>query len=481
MNRREFVHGMSLFGTSVLITGCGGGGSSDPVSTPTPVPPAPVPVPDPDPVRVFDLAIQKANYRLRNQMTTGLVSLSADAPPPVLITNQGEKTQFNVQNGSEDHTAMHWHGIRLPNQMDGVPYLTQLPIAQNETFKYEFTPPDAGTYWYHPHCLTMSQMAQGLTGALIIKEKVDPGFDDDHVVNLKDFMLDENDQLDTPYTLRNASRGGTLGNYMTANWEQAPRYECSAGGLARIRILNTDTTRIHEIHLTNTNLKIIAWDGHPVEEEIPVPSAENPLVLGPGQRADIVVLVSVVEEDIFDIIAKGNQGPQVMASFVAAGVSLNRQLDEVTPLPPNPISQPDPDNAEFLDFLFGWSPVGLEPDNGFCGTLGSNFWSINRVAWPGDNASANEALATLEQNKTYIMRLQNGSPNTHPIHLHGLIFKPIYSNMRHIPANWTDTIVLQRDEIVEVILVADNVGDWAFHCHVIEHQKTGLAGFITIA
>ena len=376
---------------------------------------------------------------------------------------------------------MHWHGIRLPNEMDGVPYLTQLPIAQNASFRYEFTPPDAGTYWYHPHCLTMTQMAQGLTGALVIKEKVDPGYDDDHVVNLKDFMLDENDQLATPYSLRNAARGGTLGNVMTANWEQTTHFACKSGGLARIRVMNTDTTRIHQVHFTTSKLKIIAWDGHPVEQEIPAPSAEHPLLLGPGQRTDIVVLMPESEGNRVSLIAKGPDGPQTMSHFVATGANLNRRIDDVSPLPPNPLAKPDIRSAEHLDFLFGWTPLGTPPNNGFCGTLGNNFWSVNRIAWPGDNAPSNEALATLEQGKTYIMRLQNGSPNTHPIHLHGLVFKPISSNLRHIPANWTDTVVLLKDEIVDVVLVADNPGDWAFHCHVIEHQKTGLAGFITVA
>ena len=82
--------------------------------------------------------------------------------------------------------------------------------------------------------------------------------------------------------------------------------------------------------------------------------------------------------------------------------------------------------------------------------------------------------------KSYILRLRNESPNLHPIHLHGLVFKPIRSNLRHLPANYTDTLLLLKDEVVEVALLADNPGDWAFHCHVIEHQKTGLSGYIKV-
>ncbi|MEM0909444.1 MAG: multicopper oxidase family protein [Pseudomonadota bacterium] len=482
MNRRQFMQGLGTCGTLMALSGCGGSGGDSSTNSPSPGSGVTPPDPTPAPSTIFDLEIQKAQFLLRDQITTDLISLSSDQPPPVLHLNQDQNTIINLTNASEDHTAMHWHGIRLPNDMDGVPYLTQLPIAQGETFAYEFTPPDAGTYWYHPHCLTMVQMAYGLTGALIVHEKDEPGFDDDHVLNLIDFLLDENDQLDTPYTLNNAARGGTLGNHMTANWLTAPEYECKAGGLARIRLINTDTTRIRQLFLSTSDLVIIAWDGQPVEESIPVPTIESPLILGPGQRADLIVLMPELEGESIDVLAAlGASGSRVMASFISTGVSLSRSLNDVTPLPPNPLSQPDMQNAEILDFLFGWSPLGLvPPNNGVCGTLGNNFWSINRVAYPGDNAPTNEALAMLERGKTYIMKLTNGSPNIHPIHLHGLVFKPIFSNKRNIPANWTDTIVLQRDEVVDVVLVADNPGDWAFHCHVIEHQKTGLAGFISV-
>ncbi|MFD2855519.1 multicopper oxidase domain-containing protein [Seohaeicola zhoushanensis] len=80
-----------------------------------------------------------------------------------------------------------------------------------------------------------------------------------------------------------------------------------------------------------------------------------------------------------------------------------------------------------------------------------------------------------------ILRLRNESPNDHPIHLHGLAFKVIRSNRREVSSHWTDTALLLEKEVLDIAFVADNPGDWAFHCHVIEHQKTGLAGYIRIS
>ena len=133
---------------------------------------------------LYDLTIQNAHYRFSDHPpTSDMVSLSPQAPPPVLVGHQAKPMMLNVRNTLPDYTSMHWHGLRIANAMDGVPYLTQMPIATDETFSYAFTPPDAGTYWYHPHCMTMDQMAHGLTGVLVINEAIDLGFDADQVIN----------------------------------------------------------------------------------------------------------------------------------------------------------------------------------------------------------------------------------------------------------------------------------------------------------
>ncbi len=428
-----------------------------------------------------ELVVQPASFALRGQMTSGMVSLSPNAPPPVLYGKQGVDMRLPVRNTLPEYTAMHWHGLRIPNGMDGVPYLTQVPIGSEEVFDYEFTPPDAGTYWYHPHCMTMDQMAHGLTGVMVIAEANDPGFDSEQVVNLRDFRLDDADQFLPAYTARGAARAGTFGNVQTANWLTEPHYEHAAGSLVRLRVVNTDTTRIYKVHLNRSEVRIIAWDGHPVEVEVPMPSADEPLLIGPGQRVDFAVKMPTDEGQTVDLLAKfPGQKHRAMARLRAVGASVARDLRELRPLPANLAAKPDLTKAEVHEFVFGWTPESGQPNNGFCGSLGYNFWSINRTPWPGDAAQGVGPLATLEQGKSYVLRLRNESPNLHPIHLHGLVFVPLKSNLRRLPPLLTDTMLLLKDEVVEIALVADNPGDWAFHCHVIEHQKTGLTGFIRV-
>ncbi|MEM8625593.1 MAG: multicopper oxidase family protein [Pseudomonadota bacterium] len=466
ITRRQFL------GTSAIGASLGIGGMAAPLLAAVP-----------------ELRIQPARYPLLDGMTEGLVSLSPDAPPPVLRTAQGARYEVDVTNTLPDYTAMHWHGIRLPNEMDGVPYLTQFPIGQGETFRYAYASEDAGTFWYHPHCMTMDQMALGLTGILIVDEAEDPGFDSEVALNLRDFRLDGNGQpREQQWTARGAARAGSFGSLMTANWEVEPRYAAPAGGLLRLRLAATDPTRIYRIFLRPVEAggdavegRVIAMDGHPLREALPWPTEDAPLFLAPGQRADLAIKMPAEEGREFLVMTDRPGQPRVLARLVAEGADAGRDLAEIAPLPANPVAEPDLDNALLEEFVFGWSPEDLVPNNGLCGTLGYTFWSINRKPWPGDAETTTGPLATLKLGQSYVLRLRNESPNDHPIHLHGLVFRPIRSNRREIPSNWTDTALLLSGEAMDIALVADNPGDWAFHCHIIEHQKTGLAGYLRVA
>lgn len=428
----------------------------------------------------IQIASRRTSFQFGDVTTEGLVSLADNAPPPVLRLKQDEPVAFDFTNGLDDYTTMHWHGVRLPNAMDGVPYLTQLPIAQNETFRYAFTPPDAGTYWYHPHCMTMDQMAEGLTGVLVVEEREDPGFDADVTLNLKDFRLGGDGSLLPYFTARGAARGGTLGNTRTTNWMVDPLYDVPAGGLIRLRIAVTDTTRIHKLVFPDVAGRIIAWDGHPVDAPIPWPTAQAPLFMGPGQRVDVAIVMPAEEGRELAIESLIASNPFNVARLRAVGQSLGRASGDIKPLPENPFARPDVAGAPVQEIVIGWSPEGDGQNNGLCGTFDYIFWSINRAPWPGDAVPGVGPVFTMEQGQSYVLRLRNESPNVHPIHLHGLVFVPLRSNLRTLPPNYTDTVLLLEGETMDVATRADAAGDWAFHCHVIEHQKTGLSGYIRV-
>ena len=90
-------------------------------------------------------------------------------------------------------------------------------------------------------------------------------------------------------------------------------------------------------------------------------------------------------------------------------------------------------------------------------------------------------IATLTRGRSYVFELSNVTPHMHPIHIHGHTFKFLRSNKRDLPVHHADTILLQPKERVEVAFVADNPGDWMFHCHIIEHQETGMMSYLRVA
>jgi len=110
-------------------------------------------------------------------------------PPPILRVNRGEPLRARLVNRLPEHTTIHWHGIRLPNLMDGVPYLTQPPVEPGQSFVYDFRAPDAGTFWYHPHCNTLEQMGHGLTGVIVVEN---PNEGNDTVFSTAHYRLSAN-------------------------------------------------------------------------------------------------------------------------------------------------------------------------------------------------------------------------------------------------------------------------------------------------
>jgi FtsP/CotA-like multicopper oxidase with cupredoxin domain len=145
-------------------------------------------------VKEYRLAAATATVNLTGDgyPDTAVWAYEGTVPGPELRVRQGRPVRITVLNKLDEDTTVHWHGIRLPNAMDGVPGLTQKPIRPGESFVYEFIPPDAGTFWYHPHQHTVQQLGRGLAGALVVEEPGSlPGIDRDLLWFVEDWRLDD--------------------------------------------------------------------------------------------------------------------------------------------------------------------------------------------------------------------------------------------------------------------------------------------------
>lgn len=221
---------------------------------------------------------------------TEVWSFNDTVPGPLLRARQGDTLRVSVRNALPQATTVHWHGIRLPNAMDGVPRLTQSPIAPGGEFHYEFALPDAGTYWYHPHERSQEQVARGLYGALVVDERDPPAVDRDETWVLSDWRLnrDASPVTDFDDNLFDIIHGGRIGNTVTVNGRFTPvdgEFAVRAGERIRLRLVNAAGARIFRLKFDGHEPRVIALDGHPVAPH----AAPEGVALGPGMRADLVI------------------------------------------------------------------------------------------------------------------------------------------------------------------------------------------------
>lgn len=396
--------------------------------------------------------------------------------PPVLRMRKGETFAARLINGIDEPTTIHWHGVRVPNKMDGVPFLVQPYIYTGDHFDYVFAPPDAGTFWYHPHCNTLVQMGHGLTGVIVVENPGDPQFDAEVVLNLRDWRLGGDGQFIEQYRPRDAAKSGTFGTVRTTNWLQQPQYDAPSGGLVRLRAAITDVTRIYSFRLQGADASVIAIDGNPVPQQFGL----DLLQLGPGQRLDLAIRMPDQEEAVVSLEDIRGTKAAVLATLRSVGPSLRRDMRDLAPLEPNPVGQVDVGSAQHVRLALSATAENVSADS-ICGSLGYSFWAINKMPWSGDTPDPTAPLAELKLGKSYIIDMENLTPRIHPIHLHGMSFTVLSSSKRQVKPQISDTYLIQADEKVQLGFVADNLGDWLLHCHIIEHQKTGMTSYFRVA
>lgn len=403
---------------------------------------------------------------------------------PIVRARVGEPFRAVLENRLAEHSSIHWHGVRVPNAMDGVPYLTQPPVEPGQRFTYEFTPSDTGTTFFHPHCDTVQQLGRGLVGVLIVEGDAVDRYDADIVAVLKDWRVAEDGAWLPFLTDEGAGKAGTFGTVRTINGARTPRLEVPAYGLIRLRVLNVDPTRVSEVGLTGAGAAVIATDGNPLGP-LPLESWR----LGPAMRLDLAVAAPGPGEEavLVDYFAPE---PVELARLVGVGAGARRPF-EPKALAPSGVPKPDLAEAQRQRFTFSASaaPSDLVLPGGevlrYADELclsGRTRWAINQATWPmASHERLPPPLATFERGRSYVMELVNVTPHQHPVHIHGHTWHVLRSSKREIVPHLADTVLLAPRERLEVAFVADNPGDWMLHCHVIEHQETGMMGIVRVA
>ncbi len=415
---------------------------------------------------------------------TAVWAYNGAEPGPVLRLRQGAPFRAIVENGLPEATTVHWHGIRLPNAMDGVPGLTQKTIQAGGSFDYAFTPPDAGTFWYHSHEDSLVQMGRGLAGALIVEETTPPAVDRELLWVLQDWRLDPNAQIAPGFDNRmEVAMDGRVGTTVTIHGRLPQTLHARAGERIRLRLLNAAIARIMALRFEGHSPIIVALDGQPCDPHEP---ADSRILLGPAMRADVMLDMQGepgrsyrVVDDFYDRLS------YTLVRLSYENAPPLRQHPSAAPLrlPPNPVPRPDLASAIVHDVrLQGGMMSGAGMGGGMMGTGGGAAWAINGQSMTGDGSAGMKPLFTIDRGRSCILDFRNETAWWHPMHLHGHSFNIVSRDGVAVPHDeWGDTVLVRPREHVRVAFVADNPGDWMLHCHVMEHQVGGLMTTIRVS
>jgi FtsP/CotA-like multicopper oxidase with cupredoxin domain len=288
-----------------------------------------------------------------------------------------------------------------------------------------------------------------------------------------------------------SSHNGRVGNTVTVNGRILETFSVRAGERVRLRLINAANARIFALEFQDHRPMVIALDGQPVAPHEP---AGGRVILGPAMRADLVLDMTGRPGKRFTVIDPFYRGLEYrLLDLVYEDRAPLREhpLDAPIPLAANTMPEPDLATAERHEIAFSGGMMGGMMGGGMMGGMmhgmmggmrgmqHSGIWAINGVSATGHVL---DPFLTLDRGRSYVLAMHNDTAWHHPMHLHGHAFRVIARDGQPTRyQEWQDTVLMAPRERVEIAFVADNPGDWMFHCHILEHQAAGMMGVIRVA
>ena len=411
---------------------------------------------------VVEVNVSAARIPVNLRSDPSLVSgYSFRSPVPVIRARLGDTLVVNFMNRLDTPTSVHWHGLHVPFDMDGALAMPMpgpsdeehgtMQIPTDTAQRYEFSVNQAGTFWYHPHFDTTRQVDDGLFGVIVVEDPRDP------VVEEMIVVLDAVNEQHGGIENRPAGHG-YLNTRWRANGLRQPVWTPQSGTVVRLRLVNA--SNVSYAYLSGPDWRVIAHD----QGLLASPETPRRLLLGPGDRAEIELLVG---SEPFDIVSEPwsiNGGrtwaePQTLIRVEPTGTSAAPAMVD---WPFTGVrSTPDPGYADIV-----WT---------FAGDDRSDEWFINGRQFPDID------IETVRASASTIMEIRNLSPTEHPFHTHGMDFEVLSVN-GILPEFQLieDTINLRIGDIIRVKLRPAYPGLWMAHCHILPHADEGMMSLINI-
>ena len=429
-------------------------------------------------VKKFELTAQDTEWQISEGKKVDAWTYNGTVPGKSIRVTEGDFVQVKLKNELDVPVTIHWHGVLLPNKMDGIPGLTQDAVQPGESFTYEFIAHDAGTYWYHSHQQSSVQVDKGLYGSFIVEEK-EKDYKKDEV-----FILDEwavNQEKEDITNMGGMMKGAMSGDgeadtkqmydTFTVNGKSGKAIEplvMEAGEKARLRFVNAGY-QVHRLVFPEGSMKVIENDAERVISE---DNNTNVLEIAPGERVDVEFTksdqdsvfigqeqnIDHAEDMILPVVSNETHSDQEASlareAGTAKGISYGSEeliFDKT----------PDPDVTYDMDLSMGMS-------------MGEGMsFQINDETFP------DTPPIKVEEGDIVKVTLRNKGRMNHPMHLHGHRFQVESKNGKEFERPIVkDLIHVKPGEEYVIYFKADNVGEWLFHCHDNNHAARGMVTIV---
>lgn len=432
--------------------------------------------PAPDVVEI-SLEAKVSEISIAPGRSTRMWTYNGQLPGPRIEARVGDTVRVRFKNSLPEATTIHWHGVRVPAAMDGVPAV-QTPIAAGAEFTYEFVVPDAGTFWYHPHVRSDEQVERGLYGAFVVRGDSEPTTTTDRTVVLDDVLVDSNWQLGAFDPMQ--AMVGRQGNVILANGWAHPIAKASRGGLHRFRFINAANARYFRLALPGHRLIQIGTDGGP----LPAPRETDELLLVPGERADVLVATNGGANEAIEWMSlRYDRGHGTGDLPDAVVFQMKHGSDAPIATPSTPVafapivalSEPTVKREIKLEESMAMGK-GHGAGHGSSSTGTGPVFSINGQVYP----NATPLTANLETVEEW--SIVNTTEMDHPFHLHGFRFQVVSVDGVAPGVAWRDSINIPAKKTIRFrVRLEDHPGTWMFHCHILEHAERGMMGELKVA
>jgi len=442
----------------------------------------------------FTITAQESNLEVSKGKILPVWTFNNSVPGPQIRVKVGDNVKINLKNELNQPVSIHWHGYPVPNNMDGIPGVTQDAVEPGKTFTYTFKANVPGTYWYHSHQDSVNQVDKGLYGSLVVEE-LKNDYDRDYTLMLDEWMsssdmnTSDSDNMgmkemnhnemnmsgsDMNMDENTTGMGGhdmSMYDLYTINGKSGTAIDklmVKEGDKVRIRLINAGYIS-HQMHLHGHNFKVIASDGQPINE--PEMIKDQLLSIAPGERYDIEFTADNPGSWLLE--EHGIESPKQNMKAVIQYEGSKVQNDNSNASATLPVFDFEK-YGNMSDSLFSLNQIFDQNVTMNLNTEmkdGEMVYTINEKVFPDT-----DVIKVQKGDKVKVTFVNQSKTDDHPMHLHGQFFQVLSKNGQSYQGSTIikDTLNVKPGETYVVAFEADNPGNWMFHCHDLHHASAGM-------